>query len=151
MDNELEVIRHQMEEKRASLAEKLDALESQVLETVHEATSEVSHIVQEVKSTVDSVTEGVQETVVTVKETLTEGVQETVETVKQTLNLNDHIRASLDGPGRRVCRRRCRGLLPRPFLRIEGGGPGRPVVWRDAHAGATRREAVVLGGAGREE
>jgi len=92
VDNELEVIRHQMEEKRASLADKLEALESQVLETVHGATAEVSHIVEEVKSTVDTVTDGVQETVETVKETLTEGVQETVATVKETLNVNDHIR-----------------------------------------------------------
>jgi ElaB/YqjD/DUF883 family membrane-anchored ribosome-binding protein len=92
VDNELEVIRHQMEEKRASLADKLEALESQVMETVQGATAEVSHIVEEVKSTVETVTDGVQETVETVKETLTEGVQETVETVKQTLNVNDHIR-----------------------------------------------------------
>jgi len=92
VDNELEVIRHQMEEKRASLADKLETLESRVMETVQGATSEVSHIVDEVKSTVDSVTEGVQNTVEAVKETLTEGVQETVETVKQTLNVSDHIR-----------------------------------------------------------
>jgi ElaB/YqjD/DUF883 family membrane-anchored ribosome-binding protein len=92
VDNELEVIRHQMEEKRASLADKLEALESQVMETVQGATSEVSHIVDEVKSTVDSVTDGVQQTVESVKDTLTEGVQETVATVKQTLNVNDHIR-----------------------------------------------------------
>jgi ElaB/YqjD/DUF883 family membrane-anchored ribosome-binding protein len=92
VDSELEVIRHQMEEKRASLADKLDALEHQVLDTVHEATSEVSHIVQEVKSTVGTVTEGVQETVETVKETLTEGVQETVDTVKQTFDISDHVR-----------------------------------------------------------
>jgi ElaB/YqjD/DUF883 family membrane-anchored ribosome-binding protein len=92
VDNELEVIHHQMEEKRASLADKLGALETEVRATVHEATAEVSHIVQEVKSTVDSVTEGVQQTVETVKDTLTEGVQETVATVKQTLNVNDHIR-----------------------------------------------------------
>jgi len=92
VDNELEVIRHQMEEKRASLADKLEALESQVMETVQGATAEVSHIVEEVKSTVDSVTEGVQGTVETVKETLTEGVHETVDTVKQTLNVNAHIR-----------------------------------------------------------
>jgi len=92
VDNELEVIRHQMEEKRASLADKLEALESQVMETVQGATSEVSHIVDEVKATVDSVTEGVQGTVETVKDTLTDGVHETVDAVKQTLNVNEHIR-----------------------------------------------------------
>jgi ElaB/YqjD/DUF883 family membrane-anchored ribosome-binding protein len=92
VDNELEVIRHQMEEKRASLADKLEALESQVKETVQGATAEVSHIVDEVKSTVESVTSGVQETVESVKDTLTEGVQDTVASVKQSLNVNDHIR-----------------------------------------------------------
>jgi len=70
VDNELEVIRHQMEEKRASLTEKLDTLENEVFQTVREATAEVSHIVQDVKSTVNSVTEGVQETVESVKESL---------------------------------------------------------------------------------
>jgi len=70
VDNELEVIRHQMEEKRASLADKLDALENEVVQTVQLATAEVSHIVQDVKSTVDSVTEGVQETVESVKDSL---------------------------------------------------------------------------------
>jgi len=92
VDNELEVIRHQMEEKRASLADKLETLESRVMQTVQGATSEVSNIVEEVKSTVETVTEGARETVETVKETLTEGVHDTVETVKQTLNVNDHIR-----------------------------------------------------------
>jgi len=92
VDNELEVIRLQMEEKRASLGDKLEALESQVMETVQGATCEVTNIVDEVKSTVESVTGGVQETVETVKETLTEGVRDTVESIKQTLNVSDHIR-----------------------------------------------------------
>jgi ElaB/YqjD/DUF883 family membrane-anchored ribosome-binding protein len=88
VDNELEVIRHQMEEKRASLADKLDALEGRVMETVQGATAEVSHVVEEVKSTVDSVTEGVKETV----ESVTTGVQETVESVKESLDFRDAIR-----------------------------------------------------------
>jgi ElaB/YqjD/DUF883 family membrane-anchored ribosome-binding protein len=88
VDNELEVIRHQMEEKRASLADKLDALEGRVMETVQGATAEVSHVVAEVKSTVDSVTEGVKETV----ESVTTGVQETVDSVKESLDFRDTIR-----------------------------------------------------------
>jgi len=92
VDNELEVIRHQMEEKRASLADKLDLLENQVLETVHEATEGVSQIVDTVTSTVGSVTDNVQETVQSVKDSLTEGVQETVESVKQTFDVRDRIR-----------------------------------------------------------
>lgn len=77
MDNELEVIHHQMEDTRASLAEKLDTLENHVLDTVHEATDAVSHTVEDVKSVVGSVTDS---------------VQETVETVKEAFNLSDHVR-----------------------------------------------------------
>jgi ElaB/YqjD/DUF883 family membrane-anchored ribosome-binding protein len=77
VDNELEVIRHQMEEKRASLAEKLGALEDEVLDTVHQATAAVS-------DTVHNVTEAVEN----VKET----VEQTVESVKESLDFRDAIR-----------------------------------------------------------
>jgi ElaB/YqjD/DUF883 family membrane-anchored ribosome-binding protein len=70
VDNELEVIRHQMEEKRASLAEKLGALEDEVLETVHQATAAVSNTVQGVTDAVDTVKEKVEQTVESVKESL---------------------------------------------------------------------------------
>jgi ElaB/YqjD/DUF883 family membrane-anchored ribosome-binding protein len=88
VDNELEVIRHQMEEKRASLAEKLGVLEDEVLQTVHQATAAVSSTVQEVTEAVDTVKETVQQTVGTVKNT----VQQTVETVKDTLDVRGAIR-----------------------------------------------------------
>jgi ElaB/YqjD/DUF883 family membrane-anchored ribosome-binding protein len=87
VDNELEVIRHQMEQKRASLADKLDALEEQVLETVHEATSAVSNTARDVTEVVDSVKENIQETVDAVKE----NVHETVESIKETFNVRDKI------------------------------------------------------------
>jgi ElaB/YqjD/DUF883 family membrane-anchored ribosome-binding protein len=77
VDNELEVIRHQMEEKRASLAEKLDVLEDQVLGMVHEATSAVSGTVRDVTGAVDSVKEN---------------IHETVESIKETFNFSDKIR-----------------------------------------------------------
>lgn len=77
MDNELEVIRHEMEDTRASLADKLDTLESQVIGTVHDATAAVAHTVQDVRSVVDSVTES---------------IQEGVESVKETLNLSEQVR-----------------------------------------------------------
>jgi ElaB/YqjD/DUF883 family membrane-anchored ribosome-binding protein len=70
VDNELEVIRHQMEEKRASLAEKLGVLEDEVLQTVHQATAAVSHTVHEVTGVVDSVKETMEQTVESVKESL---------------------------------------------------------------------------------
>jgi len=70
VDNELEVIRHQMEEKRASLAEKLGALEDEVLDTVHQATAAVSNTVHDVTEAVDTVKETVSQTVESVKESL---------------------------------------------------------------------------------
>jgi len=81
VDSELEVIHHEMEEKRASLAEKLDTLENHVLGTVQEATAAVSHTVEDVKSVVDTVTENVKET-----------VENVTETVKHTFDMRDHVR-----------------------------------------------------------
>jgi ElaB/YqjD/DUF883 family membrane-anchored ribosome-binding protein len=63
-----EVIRKQMEETRASLADKLEALENQVTEKVESTTEAVSGTVEAVKETVENVTETVQETVHTVAE-----------------------------------------------------------------------------------
>jgi ElaB/YqjD/DUF883 family membrane-anchored ribosome-binding protein len=99
VDSELEMIHHQMEQKRASLAEKLDALENQVIErvqdttkevtdVVHEVTEGVSGVVQEVKSTVGAVVQNVKSTVDSVKE----GVHETVESVKETIDIREYIR-----------------------------------------------------------
>ena len=88
MDNELEVIRHQMEEKRASLADKLDALENQVIGKVQDTTAEVTNIVHEVKESVTEVVQGVKSTV----DSVTEGVQDTVESVKDTFDFREHIR-----------------------------------------------------------
>jgi ElaB/YqjD/DUF883 family membrane-anchored ribosome-binding protein len=70
-----------MEEKRASLADKLDTLENHVLGTVQEATEAVSHTVEDVKSVVDTVTENVKET-----------VENVTETVKHTFDVRDHVR-----------------------------------------------------------
>jgi len=61
VDDSPEVIRHQMEETRASLSEKLELLEQQVKETVHEAKSAVHE-------TVDTVKDAVHEAVDTVKD-----------------------------------------------------------------------------------
>jgi len=77
VDNELEVIRHEMEDTRASLADKLDTLENQVLGTVHDATAAVAHTVEDVRSVVDSVTDS---------------IHEGVESVKDTLNLSEQVR-----------------------------------------------------------
>src|SRR5262245_19695984 len=75
-DEQPKVIRHQMEETRASLTEKLETLEHQVVGTVQGATSAVTETVENVK-------EAVQETVETVKDS----VRGTVESVKETFDL----------------------------------------------------------------
>jgi len=62
MDDSPEVIRHQMEETRASLTDKLEQLEHQVFETVKDARSAVTE-------TVDTVKDAMHETVETVKDT----------------------------------------------------------------------------------
>jgi ElaB/YqjD/DUF883 family membrane-anchored ribosome-binding protein len=60
VDNELEVIRDEMELTRANLADKLGALENQVRETVSGATDAVSSTVEGVKEVVSSVSETVE-------------------------------------------------------------------------------------------
>jgi ElaB/YqjD/DUF883 family membrane-anchored ribosome-binding protein len=80
MDNEAEVIKQQMEEKRTDLTEKLEKLEQQVVDTVQSTTNAVT-------DTVESVKEVVQETVDTVKGS----VEETVESVKQTFDLRRQV------------------------------------------------------------
>jgi ElaB/YqjD/DUF883 family membrane-anchored ribosome-binding protein len=64
VDSELEVIHDEMEQTRASLADKLGALETQVRETVSGATDAVSSTVEGVKEVVSTVSD----TVDTVKE-----------------------------------------------------------------------------------
>jgi len=61
-----EVIRKQMEETRADLTEKLEALENQITEKVEATTEAVSGTVEAVKETVENVTDTVQDTVHTV-------------------------------------------------------------------------------------
>jgi ElaB/YqjD/DUF883 family membrane-anchored ribosome-binding protein len=76
MDNEAEVIRHQMEETRTHLTEKLEALEDKVVHTVEGTTESVAETVNTVKEAVQGTVEAVSET-----------VDKTIETVKETFNL----------------------------------------------------------------
>jgi ElaB/YqjD/DUF883 family membrane-anchored ribosome-binding protein len=72
MDNETEVIKHQMEETRTALTEKLEALEEKVESSVKDTTEAVAETVEKVKeaveSTVESVTTPVREAVESVEE-----------------------------------------------------------------------------------
>jgi ElaB/YqjD/DUF883 family membrane-anchored ribosome-binding protein len=82
MDNEPEeMIKHQMLETRASLAEKLETLEQQVVGTVQNPTTAVT-------DTVETVKEAVQETVQMARAS----VQNTVEAVKDTFDLSLQVR-----------------------------------------------------------
>jgi len=88
------VIREQMEQTRASLSDKLGALETQVRDTIQSATSAVTTTVDDVKNVVESVTdtvssvkESVTETAQTVSETVTDTVQSTIESVKETFDI----------------------------------------------------------------
>jgi ElaB/YqjD/DUF883 family membrane-anchored ribosome-binding protein len=83
VDQELEVIRGQMEETRASLADKLEALESQVRDTVQSASDTVASAVDGAKEVVSSVSEGAKQVV--------EKVSETVETVKESLSVSRYV------------------------------------------------------------
>jgi ElaB/YqjD/DUF883 family membrane-anchored ribosome-binding protein len=76
MDNEAEMIEHQMKEKREDLTKKLEQLENQVVETVQSTTSAVT-------DTVENVKEAFEETVESVKGT----VEDTVDSVKKTFDL----------------------------------------------------------------
>jgi len=83
VDDELEVIREQMEEKRASLADKIEALETQVRETVQTASDTVSSAVEGAKEVVSSVTEGTKDVI--------EKVSETVDAVKEKLSVRRYV------------------------------------------------------------
>jgi len=73
MENE-ELIRHDMEETRTALSDKLEVLENQVMGTVQEARSAVSQTVETLKDTVSSVKDSVTDTVSAVKESVQDGV-----------------------------------------------------------------------------
>jgi len=68
MADQPEVILKQMEDTKASLAEKLEALENQVSHSVENTTEAVAETVEAVKETVENVTESVKETVHTVSD-----------------------------------------------------------------------------------
>src|SRR5437899_407531 len=83
MENEPEVIRERMQEKRTDLTTKLEALEQQVLGVASSVTDTVESVKEGVQETVDAVKETVQDTVGAVKNT----VEETVSSVKETFDL----------------------------------------------------------------
>jgi ElaB/YqjD/DUF883 family membrane-anchored ribosome-binding protein len=86
MDHESpEVIEQEMEATRASLTDKVAALEQQVLGTIQNASDTVSNIVDTVKTVVP-------DTLHSVKDTLTESVEEVSAKVKSAFDLERHTR-----------------------------------------------------------
>jgi ElaB/YqjD/DUF883 family membrane-anchored ribosome-binding protein len=93
MDNESpELIEREMEQTRASLAQKVSALENQVVGTIHNATESVSSTVEAVSSTVKDTLSGVKDTISSVKESVSESVSEVSERVKSVFDLSQHTR-----------------------------------------------------------
>ncbi len=76
MADESEVIRHQMEETRTDISEKLETLENEFAGSVQHATDAVSETVAEVQGTMRDTVESVRET-----------VHDTMETVKSTFDV----------------------------------------------------------------
>ena len=84
MDRESpELIEQQMQQTRASLTEKVCALENQVLGTIQNAT-------QAVNTTVESVKTAVQDVSSTVKDTVSDSVHTVRDQVKNTLDITRH-------------------------------------------------------------
>jgi ElaB/YqjD/DUF883 family membrane-anchored ribosome-binding protein len=97
VDRELEVIHGQMEETRASLADKLEALESQVRGTVQNVSEAISSTVGGVKEAVQSVTDTVGTVTDRVSETageVKEKVAETVQAVAETFDITRYVEQS---------------------------------------------------------
>lgn len=80
MENAPDLIRQQMSETRASLTEKLESLENQMVSTVQGATASVAETVESVKEAVISSAESVQGS-----------IHQTVETVKDTLDIKQWV------------------------------------------------------------
>jgi len=78
--DDFEAIKQQMEARRSSLTDKLEALESQVAEGVQEVTNVVSKAKEVVQDTVETVKDSV--------ESVKDSVQDTVGAVKETFDIN---------------------------------------------------------------
>jgi ElaB/YqjD/DUF883 family membrane-anchored ribosome-binding protein len=78
----IEETRHDIEETRASMSEKLELLEERVRDTLEETKTAVDDIVENVKDTVGETVEAVKETVDGAKST----VENIVENVKETMD-----------------------------------------------------------------
>lgn len=86
-ERELEVIKEDMDHTRAALAEKLQALDQNVISPMQQASTTVAETVSDVKSAVTETVEGVKDAFGSVADKLTA----TVESVKHTLDFRGHV------------------------------------------------------------
>jgi len=87
MDDEPEVIRHQMEETRSSLTDKIERLEQTFSEKVQSTTAAVTDTVESVKDAVQETVDSVKGTVAGTVESVRSTVSDTVDTVKQAFDV----------------------------------------------------------------
>jgi len=86
------MIEREMEQTRASLVEKVAALENQVVGTLQTATSTVKDTVEAVKDTVTDVKEAVTGTVDSVKDQVQTSMENVTENVREAFDFRTHIR-----------------------------------------------------------
>jgi ElaB/YqjD/DUF883 family membrane-anchored ribosome-binding protein len=90
MAEEPSVIRHQIEETRESLTEKLETLEDQVKEAVGTVTDTIETVKSSVENTVESVKTGVEGTVESVRTSFSDAVDSVKETFDLSSQVNRH-------------------------------------------------------------
>jgi ElaB/YqjD/DUF883 family membrane-anchored ribosome-binding protein len=92
MENEPALIRQEMQQTRTALTEKLEALENQVMGTVHSATSAIQETVHSVRDAVEETTSTVRAAVQGTVGDVRTSLDETVGTVKETLDMELQVR-----------------------------------------------------------
>lgn len=85
--SDMSVIRHQMDETRTALTEKLERLEQKVTDTVQGAVQSVGDTVENVKHVVDDTVESVRSSVQSVKSSM----QDTVHAVGEAFSISHHV------------------------------------------------------------
>ena len=88
MPDEEHLIKERMEQKRVDLADKIETLESTLMETVQNTLHGATDVVNKVEQTVENVTDSVTHSVEAVKEK----VEESFAAVKDAFNVSRHVR-----------------------------------------------------------
>jgi len=91
MEDEVDVIRDQMQDTRSALTDKLEALEQQVVNTVQSITNPVVETVESVKKAVEDTVGAVRDTVQSTASTLSGAAEQTMETVKETFDVSRQV------------------------------------------------------------